>query len=71
MNKAAGGAVSRVAGLIKYKYTSTDCTELPSPLFKQNMNTHCIMHPNLGGHVMTHSHMKHIGFMNPNMNISN
>lgn len=44
MNKAAAGAVSRVAGLIKYKYMSTDCTELPSPLFNRNMYTHCIMH---------------------------
>ena len=43
MNKAAVGAVSRVAGLIKYKYTSTD-TELPSPLFKQNMYAHSIMY---------------------------
>lgn len=36
MNKAAAGVVSRVAGLIKYM--STDCTELPSPLFKQNIH---------------------------------
>lgn len=44
MNKNAAGAVSRVTGLIKHKYMPTDCTELPSPLFKQNMHTHCMMY---------------------------
>lgn len=43
MNKAAAGAVSRVAGLIKYKYVYGLRTELPCLLFKQNMYTHCII----------------------------
>lgn len=40
MNKNAAGVVSRLAGFIKYKYISTDCTDLPSPVIKQTMYAH-------------------------------